>query len=210
MISPLPSPRRTRAFTIVEVMMAATILALGFMGLIEAVGVTANMMDHARRQTLATQIINHEIEDLRVASWTTISALPTTSTAVIIEPQFWPIWNSTASYVANHVVAYNNAWYRCILVPTANQNPTNTTYWTSVTTGATTDILAFSGATYTLARTVTSPDPVTNIREVNFTVTWVVKTSRRDGSNNPLSFTYTRSNSAWFGKYGLNLSYQRS
>lgn len=210
MISPLPNPRRTRAFTIVEVMMAATILALGFMGLIEAVGVTANMMNHARRQTLATQIINHEIQDLRVASWTTISGLPTASTSVAIDYLFWPNWSSTASYVANHVVTYSGAWYRCILVPTANQNPTNATYWTSVTTGATSDILAFSGATYTLARTVTSPDPITNIREVNFTVTWIVKTSRRDGSNNPLSFTYTRSNSAWFGKYGLNLSYQRS
>ena len=25
-----------------------------------------------------------------------------------------------------------------------------------------------------------------------------------------LTFTFTRANSAWFGKYGLNLSYQRS
>ena len=141
--------------------MAALMLTVAFIGMIEAVAVSARMMDSARRQTLATQIINHEIEKLRFASWTTISGLPTASTAIAIDSQF-------------------NA------------------------------AIAASGATYTLARTLTSPDPVTNIREVNFTATWVVKTSRLDGSGNILSFTYTRSNSAWFGKYGLNLTYQRS
>jgi hypothetical protein len=195
-------------------MVAATILVVGFIGLIEAVKVTSDMMEHARRQTYATQIINHEIEDLRFLSWDVsgstndIVGLPTASTAVAIDPQLWPNWSSTASYVANQVVAYNGAWYRCVLAHTG-QTPPNGTFWTSVTAGATTDIVTFSGATYTLARTVTNPNPVTNIREVNFTATWVVRTSRRDASNNPLSFTYTRSNSAWFGKYGLNLSYQR-
>jgi len=141
--------------------MASLMLVVGFIGMIEAVTLSSMMMDNARRQTLATQIINHEIEKLRFASWTTISNLPTTSTAVTIDSRF--------------------------------------------NTG-----IAASGATYALARTVTSPDPVTNIREVNFTVTWTVLTSRRDSSNNPLSFTYRRTNSAWFGKYGLNLTYQRS
>jgi hypothetical protein len=194
--------------------MASTILVVGFIGLIEAITVASTMMDHARRQTFATQILNHEIEDLRMQSWDVsgssndIVGLPTASTAMAIDPQLWPAWSGSASYVADSVVAYNGAWYRCILAH-ASQTPPNATYWTSVTTAATTDIVTFSGANYSLGRTVTSPDPVTNIREVNFTVTWVVTTSRRDGSNNPLTFTYTRNNSAWFGKYGLNLSYQR-
>ena len=106
-------------------------------------------------------------------------------------------------------MSYNGAWYRCSNANTG-QLPTNTSYWTAVTSGLTTDIVSVSGATYTLARTLTSPDPVTNIRQVNFTVTWVVKTSRRNALGNLLTFTYTLSNSAWFGKYGLNLSYQRS
>jgi len=106
------------------------------------------------------------------------------------------------------VVAYAGAYYRCILAH-SGQTPTNTTYWSVTTSAATTDIVVNYGATYTLTRTLSS-NPVTNIREVNFTVTWVVKTSRRDSSNSPLSFTYSRTNSAWFGKYGLNLSYQRS
>ncbi|MDB6165367.1 MAG: hypothetical protein JWQ83_507 [Lacunisphaera sp.] len=149
--------------------MASLMLVVGFIGMIEAVTLSSKMMDAARRQTLANQIINHEIEKLRLASWTTISGLPTTSTAITIDSKF------------------DQA--RAAL----GDNGTST-----------------SPVIFSLARTLTSPDPVTNIREVNFTVTWVVKTSRRDGSNNPLSFTYTRSNSAWFGKYGLNLTYQRS
>ena len=206
----LPSRHsRTSAFTIVEVMMAATILVVAFIGLVEAVKIASDMMDHARRQTLANQIINHEIEKLRFADWTTINALPMASTAVPIDRQFWPTWSSVTTYSVNSVVAYNGAWYRCTSAH-SNHVPPNATYWTSVTSGLTTDIVTTSGANYTLARTVTNPNPITNIREVNFTVTWVVSTSRRDALNHLLTFTYILSNSAWFGKYGLNLTYQRS
>ena len=141
--------------------MAATILVVGFIGMIEAMAVGSRMMDAARRQTLADQIISHEIEKLRFASWSTITGLPTINTPVTIDTQF-------------------------------------------------TSAIAASGATFTLSRTLTSPDPATNLREVNFTVTWVVRTSRHNLGGALLTFTYTRSNSAYFGKYGLNLTYQRS
>ena len=212
--------RRAHAFTLVEVMMASVILVVGFVGMIEAVTLSASMMDSARRQTLAAQIMNHHIERLRFVSWstTTISGGTTFTgginglgnTAVAIDTPYWPAWSSATPYAVNRVVSYSGAYYRCILAPTANQVPTNTTYWTATTTAQTTDIVVTQGATFTLARTVTSPDPVTNIREVNLTVTWVVLTSRLDSGGSRVSFTYTRSNSAWFGKYGLNLSYQRS
>ena len=138
--------------------MASVILVIGFVGMIETVTLSSGMMDHARRQTLAAQIINHEIEKLRFNSWSQIQALTATSPTPAIDSQF------------------------------------NT---------AITD----SGATYTLTRAVA--DPTTDIREVTYTVTWVVGTSRKN-SGSQVTFTYTRSNSAWFGKYGLNLSYQRS
>ena len=78
-------------FTLVEVMMASLILVVGFIGLIEAVTLASNTMDHARRQTLATQIVNHEIEKLRFSSWTTISALPTPGGIGMRQPgQFCP------------------------------------------------------------------------------------------------------------------------
>jgi Tfp pilus assembly protein PilV len=198
---------------LVEVMMASVMLVVGFIGMIEAVTISARMMDSARRETLATQIINHEIEKLRFRPWTNgstgINDLPTASTSVAIDLPFWPAWSAAAPYSVNSVVSYGGLYYRCILAH-SSQLPTNTTYWTATVTPATTDIVVTNGATYTVARTLTSSDPVTNIREVNFTVTWVVKTSRRDSSNSQLSFTFTRSNSAWYGKYGLNLTYQRS
>lgn len=40
------------------------------------------------------------------------------------------IWTSGTTYAANDIVNYNGSWYTCILAPTANQAPTNTTYWT--------------------------------------------------------------------------------
>ena len=205
-------------FTLVEVMMAATFLVVGFIGMIEAVKLTTTMMDHGRRQHLASQIINDRIEKLRLLPWDVTTAspnelslhdLPTASTAVAIDRTFWPNWKSASRYVANSVVTYNGAYYRCTAAH-LNQVPTNTSYWSVATAALTTDIVLNLGATYTLTRTLTNPDPVTNIREANFTVTWVVKTSRRDGGGSPLSFTYTLKNSAWFGKYGLHLSYQRS
>ncbi len=139
--------------------MASLILVAGFIGMIEAVGLGSNMMDSARRQTLAAQILNHEIEKLRLSSWTTISAMTATSPTPTIDGQF-----STA--------------------------------------------ITASGATYTLTRTVA--DPTTNLREITYTVTWVVKTSRLKADGTLLTFTYTRTNSAYYGKYGLNLTYQRS
>lgn len=101
---------RTRGFTLVEVMMASTILVVGFMGMIQALITGSEMMATARRQTLAAQIMTHEMEKLRLASWTTITGLPTASTTVTIDTLFdsaktassatWTLTRSCA-YVSN-------------------------------------------------------------------------------------------------------------
>jgi hypothetical protein len=39
------------------------------------------------------------------------------------------VWSATTTYTANTFVSYNNGIYVCILAPTANQNPSNGTYW---------------------------------------------------------------------------------
>ena len=41
-------------------------------------------------------------------------------------------WSSTASYAAGAQVLYNTTLYVCILAPTANQAPTNPTYWSEL------------------------------------------------------------------------------
>ena len=151
-------------------MMAATILTVGFMGLIQAVALSSGMMDQARRQTLATQILTQEIEKLRFKTWAEIQVLTaTTPTPPAVDSQF-------------------------------------------------DDAITTTGAVFSISRSVSYVDPSTNtntvtdtgLREITFTLTWTVTTNRRDNSNNPVKFSYTRVNSAYFSKNGLNLSYQRS
>ncbi len=50
--------------------MAAAILVVGFMGMIQALTIGSEMLATARRQTIANQIMTHEIEKLRLKDWT--------------------------------------------------------------------------------------------------------------------------------------------
>ena len=70
-----------RGFTIVEVMMASMILVVAFFGMIQAITIGSELLATARRQTIANQIITHEIEKLRLQSWTDIGALTASPTA---------------------------------------------------------------------------------------------------------------------------------
>lgn len=235
--SSAPAARRAQGFTLIEVMMAATILVVAFIGMIEALTVTSTTMDHARRQTLAAQIIAHETEQLRLESWSSILNLPTTTNwsagtgyavGALVSYQgawytclvgntnnappnalYWAAymtWNSSTSYSRMDLVSYNGTWYRCISY-NSGQTPPNATYWV-VYSGAISNTGIDSGATFTVTRAVS--DLTTDLREVSVTVSWVVKTSRKDGSGNQLSFTYSRTGVTYYGKYGLNLSYQRT
>jgi Tfp pilus assembly protein PilV len=79
---PIRRPHRTnparrgtgaRGFTIVEVMMAATILVVGFIGVIQAITIGSEMLDVARKQIIAEQIIDAEIEHLRLSPWSRLA-----------------------------------------------------------------------------------------------------------------------------------------
>jgi prepilin-type N-terminal cleavage/methylation domain-containing protein len=171
-----------KGFTIVEVMMASVILVVGFIGMIQGITIGSEMLATARRQTLAAQIINHETEKLRLTAWASLPAAAS-NVAVTIDSQF------------------DTAITACGLV---------------------------KGTTITLARTTTDidtdSDTVTDLKEVTFTVIWnksgtnTAATTATGSWLNQLSFaspspiarTYTRTATAYFGKYGLNLAYQRS
>ena len=60
----------TGGFTIVEVAMATAVLAIGLAGMVQAMGVGSEMLDTARKQTIASQVIQSEIERLRMLTWT--------------------------------------------------------------------------------------------------------------------------------------------
>ena len=202
---------RAGGFTIVEVMMAATILLVGFMGVISSVTISAEMMATARRQTLAAQILDQEIEKLRYLTWsngsTGINDLLAGPTTLTIDSQFRKAWNSTTTYVVGESTCSNGVWYYCVAANT-NRAVTNTSYWakaTSVQTGVMTDTNLAYGATYALSRTVAAVAGSTNLREITFTVTWTVVPSGQS-----ISRTYTRMRSAYFGKFGLNLTFQKT
>ena len=79
-MTPAPSPRRRRlraasGFTILEVTMATAVMALGIATSIVAMQHGFRFLDVARGTTLASQILQSEIERLRMLSWTNITAM---------------------------------------------------------------------------------------------------------------------------------------
>jgi hypothetical protein len=56
-----------------EVALAATVLALTLVGMIGVVESGSQMLDLSRKQTIATQILHSEIDQLRTQSWATIT-----------------------------------------------------------------------------------------------------------------------------------------
>lgn len=140
-------------------MMAAVILVVAFMGMIQAITLGSEMLATARRQTLASQILEHEIGKLRLTSWSGISAL----------------------------ADYNETDYTAL-------SPDDTRFDTAI---------AASGVSFRLARDVT---PVTtDLMEVTFTLTWTATPGSGAAAR-----THARKTTAFFGKYGLNNSIQRS
>jgi len=72
------STRTTPAggFTIMEVALAATVLALTLVGMIQVVDSGSEMLDLSRKQTIAGQILHSEIDQLRLQSWAAVAAYP--------------------------------------------------------------------------------------------------------------------------------------
>lgn len=64
-------------------MMAATILVVGFIGMIQAITIGSEALDTARKQQVATQIMDAEFESLRDNPWSTIANVASTGTIII-------------------------------------------------------------------------------------------------------------------------------
>jgi prepilin-type N-terminal cleavage/methylation domain-containing protein len=92
---------RVSGFTLIEVMMAATILVVGFIGLIQAVTIGSEMIDTSRKQQVAMQIMAGEIERLRSGPWTTIAGLPS-SASISISQSGVATGNETSFAICNY------------------------------------------------------------------------------------------------------------
>ena len=80
---PESSAARSDGFSIIEVMVAAAILLVGFIGVIQALTIGTESLDTVRKQQVAGQIIAAEIEKLRGGAWSTIAGLPDSATIAI-------------------------------------------------------------------------------------------------------------------------------
>jgi Tfp pilus assembly protein PilV len=99
------SPRRPGAvrpggavpgFTIVEAMLAAIVMAFAITTSITTMQRSFLSVDAARGVTYAAQIMQSEFEKMRLQSWSTVNAYPSTATAVTIDSSF-----TSNSYIGN-------------------------------------------------------------------------------------------------------------
>ncbi|HUR60619.1 MAG TPA: hypothetical protein VM029_23055 [Opitutaceae bacterium] len=56
-------------------MVATAVVTLGLVGMIQAVVSGSEMLDLARKQTIATQIIHGQLDNVRLSDWTQIGTL---------------------------------------------------------------------------------------------------------------------------------------
>jgi prepilin-type N-terminal cleavage/methylation domain-containing protein len=68
--------RKNDGFTLVEVVVASLVLGLVFVSSITTLTYGYKLLENARFNTLASQVIQSEIETLRLRNWSQISALP--------------------------------------------------------------------------------------------------------------------------------------
>lgn len=128
--------------------MASTILLVGFVGLIQAVTIGSELLDSARKQTVARQLVEHEFDQLRLRAWSTISGLSSSGTLTINQA-------GTAT--------------------TGNEDRFAITNYTTTTTDDNVALLAFAaGFTLSYVRT----NPRTDFYQFTFTIRWTGNTGR--------------------------------
>lgn len=87
-------------FTILEVMLAAIILVLAITTSITTMQRSFQSIDTARGMTLAGQIMQSEIERIRLRDWATVQGYSTTETPLAIDATF-----ANNGYVANLIAS---------------------------------------------------------------------------------------------------------
>lgn len=74
-------PPVVKGFTLVEVMMAAGVMAFALVGMVQVIVSGSEMLDMSRKQTIAMQIIHGQIDNIRLSNWSTVSGYPASRTA---------------------------------------------------------------------------------------------------------------------------------
>ena len=134
-------PRRSRvgAFTLIEVGMAAGVMALGLVGMIQVIISGAQMLDVARRQNIAMQIIHGQIDQIRLRTWSELEAYAAAETVLVDASDYHG--NQTINVAKGFVFGANlptvSAGFRCkreiVTVRTDLKQVTFTVTWTGNT-----------------------------------------------------------------------------
>ena len=74
---------KAAAFTLVEVMVAAAVIVLTVVGMIQVIVSGSEMLDVSRKQTIAMQIIHGQLDHIRLSNWTQVSALASSATVAV-------------------------------------------------------------------------------------------------------------------------------
>ena len=122
--------RRPFGFTLMELALGATILAVGLAGMIEALALGSGMLDTARKQTLAAQVVQAEVEYLRMQNWSTIQNLTSTSAANL--STYTEFASTSLATVADTSVKFSRTLAASDPHPNLRQI-TMTVTWTSIT-----------------------------------------------------------------------------
>jgi hypothetical protein len=86
--------KSSRGFTIMEVALAATVLALTLVGMIGVIESGSQMLDLSRKQTIAGQVLHGEMDEIRQLGWTTVSSYPSGPTTLSMtsgDPNYDPM-----------------------------------------------------------------------------------------------------------------------
>jgi prepilin-type N-terminal cleavage/methylation domain-containing protein len=75
-MSPRGRCRKRTGFTLVEVMMALAVVVLVFMSSLSAITIGFRILEDARMSTLASQVLQSEMENLRLKNWAQLGTLP--------------------------------------------------------------------------------------------------------------------------------------
>ncbi|MBL9214761.1 MAG: hypothetical protein JNG83_04720 [Opitutaceae bacterium] len=155
----MPSPHRPNqpaGFALVEVMMAATILVVGFIGMIQALTIGSEMLDASHKQLVAQQLVDYEVEQLRTSPWDTIAGLNSSGSITI---------NSTGTAISGNTTRF------------ALTNFTSSTSDDNTTLRA-----AAPGFTIAYSRTYLRPDfassSTVTYLQIDYTVSWTSNTGR--------------------------------
>lgn len=97
--------KRTSAFTLVEVMMASVVLIFGICSCFGVIQQSFAALDTARNSTLAAQVMQSEIERLRLMNWTDLSALTGANQTVNVSNTFSSNAQMANKFTANRTIA---------------------------------------------------------------------------------------------------------